>query len=255
MVGVEDVLQGLHVGGGRGVPIAEDILVGVADGIVAVGIDEQHGTASPGPGGAVIVGIFAHHELARRRQLRDADALAGEVEDDGERGVAIVRAALVRSGIIRVREVPHGIVEPTSRGAAAKAEPADADRRLIWIRSTNRRLAYGLWCSWIVGRRSNTWRVASRNTVRVRRNGSWGWSRCCSRLTWDCRGIGSRVRGIEGSGNASFVEGVVRVVVLRIWCRGHLRRDRGSRVRGIKGSRHTDCVERIKWIVARRSSH
>ena len=100
VIGIEDVLQGLHVGGGAGVPIAEDVLVGIDDGIDAIQVDEQHGIAGTGPGGAVIVVVLPDLKMARRGQLRDVDALPKDVEHDGAD-----RRIQRSTGLIKVSEI------------------------------------------------------------------------------------------------------------------------------------------------------
>ena len=81
VIGIEDVEQRLHVRGGARVPVREDDLVRLRQ-LTAVGrIEEQHPIAGARPGGQVLLPAARHiEELVRRRQLRDVDAVAVQVE-------------------------------------------------------------------------------------------------------------------------------------------------------------------------------
>ncbi len=84
VVGVEDIEQRLHVGCGAPVPIGEVDLVRLRELAGAGRIKEQHAVAGGGPGREVLVAVARHVEIGvRRGQLRELDALAGEVEHPG----------------------------------------------------------------------------------------------------------------------------------------------------------------------------
>lgn len=83
MVAVEHIAQRLHVGHRARRPQCEVDLIGLRDRAVIVAVIDQHAGAGAGPGGAVLVSIIRGVvPSVGRRQLRDVDAVAREVEQD-----------------------------------------------------------------------------------------------------------------------------------------------------------------------------
>ena len=84
VVGVERVLQRLHVVRRGWIPIREHHLIGLGNLIGVVWIVKQHRVPRPGPGRQVQLAVSVHVEkCVRRRQRRDLYSLAREVENDG----------------------------------------------------------------------------------------------------------------------------------------------------------------------------
>lgn len=83
MIGIEDIEQRLHVGGGRRVPFGEDDLVLLIDDAVIVCVEGEHRVAGAGPGGAMLIAVASRvEEGVRRTQRIDFDSVAIEVGDD-----------------------------------------------------------------------------------------------------------------------------------------------------------------------------
>ena len=116
---IEGRAERRKVRGGGGVPLGEDIFPLLADLVVAIGIEEQHPVASAHPRGAMQEAIAAGiHEHIRPRQLRDLDAVAVKVEDNG----------LGPVGPRRIIATPRGL-SAIALAAAGCAHPAQMDFR------------------------------------------------------------------------------------------------------------------------------
>ena len=89
VVGVEDVGERLHVVRRCGVPESELDLVRLPDTGPACGVVDEHAISGAGPGGLLLRPIVRHvEEHVRRRQRRDLDPVAGQIEDDGVAGIS-----------------------------------------------------------------------------------------------------------------------------------------------------------------------
>jgi hypothetical protein len=83
MVGIEHILQRLHVRGRGRIPHGEIELVRRGDLAAAVEINRQHAIANAGPRRAILVAIPGRVEEGRGgAELGDVDALAGEIKYD-----------------------------------------------------------------------------------------------------------------------------------------------------------------------------
>jgi hypothetical protein len=85
VIGVEHVLQRLHVGRGAGVPLGKDdlFLLGQLPG--AGRVEEQHAVARARPRCEVLLPRPSHVEkCVRRRELRDLDSLVGQSDKVGD---------------------------------------------------------------------------------------------------------------------------------------------------------------------------
>tara|TARA_R110002020_G_scaffold278506_6_gene493953 strand:- start:5953 stop:6411 length:459 start_codon:yes stop_codon:yes gene_type:complete len=97
LVGVEHLPQRFHVAAGRGIPIGEHHFFFAGDLAVAIGVEDEHAIANPGPRGAVVIAVAADVEILRAVvALGDGNAVAVEIEQD--RAFAGGTAASARTG-------------------------------------------------------------------------------------------------------------------------------------------------------------
>jgi hypothetical protein len=110
VIGVEHVLQRLQVGRCRRIPIGENDLVRIGDLVGVVRIEEKHRIARARPSRAIFKAIARKvDKRVRRRQRRDVDSLARQIEDDGAIVLAKVRGRSIAETVDGVKAGCNGL--------------------------------------------------------------------------------------------------------------------------------------------------